>query len=113
MNNPFKNNPLASGLLGFILGAGTLAGGQALFGGGGNDAVASGFGNFSSGGMVKTETVYEQLDNHADGDVFVTKAGKCYHPNRYCSSLRRAKEVKQVYRSDAENVGLTPCSKCF
>lgn len=46
MKNPFKNNPLASGLLGFILGAGTMAGGQALFGGGGNDGVASGLETF-------------------------------------------------------------------
>ncbi len=113
MTNPFKNNSLASGLLGFIFGMGTLAGGQAIFGGAGNNAVASGFATIPSGDGTKTETPFEKLVSHDDGDVFVSKSGKCYHPNVRCPSLRRAKEVKQVYRSDAESVGLTHCSKCY
>lgn len=113
MTNPFKNNSLASGLLGFILGMGTLAGGQALFSDKGDGGVATGLGTFPDGDGTKTETPFEKLVSHDDGDVFVSKSGKCYHPNMHCPSLRRAKEVKQVYRCDAESVGLTHCSKCY
>lgn len=113
MTNPFKNNSLASGLLGYILGVASLAGGQALFSDKGDGGVATGLGTFPGGDVTKKETPFEKLVSHDDGDVFVSRSGKCYHPNMHCPSLRRAKEVKQVRRSDAESVGLTHCSKCY
>ena len=119
MNNPFKNNALASGLLGFILGIVTLLGGQSLLSPKQQDVVQrdgfySGFGGSSSkepSSGYKSPS-YHGLANNPDGDVVITKSGDCYHSPYGCATLRRSKNIRTVDRDDAEAVGLTPCTKC-
>lgn len=105
MKNPFKNNSLASGMLGFILGAGTLAGGQALIHN--NDDYS-----YSKPAGIM-DTSFHGLENDEEGDVIITPSGKCYHSIYGCNSLRRSKKCRKVTRDQAEGAGLTPCSKCY
>lgn len=118
MNNPFKNNSLASGLLGFILGAGTLAGGQVMMdtsnsgnNNNGYNQPSSLFQSFDENSHRST-MAFHGLEDNPDGDVVITKSGECYHSAYGCSSLSRSRNLRTVDRSDAEAVGISACSKC-
>lgn len=117
MNNPFKNNSLASGLLGFIIGVGSLSGGQALVNNGSDSLIGTMSDNEDV--IVSTEKTssknkvsFHGLANNPDGDVVITKAGGRYHSLFGCSTLKKSKKFRIVNREDAEAVGLEPCSKC-
>lgn len=121
MNNPFKNNSLASGLLGFILGASTLAGGQAIVDTNNsgnktkdNNQPSSLFQSYDGNNENKRKKnpAFHGLEDNPDGDVVITKSGDCYHSAYGCSSLNRSRNLKTVDRSDAEAVGISACSKC-
>ena len=118
MNNPFKNNSLASGLLGFILGMITLSGGQALLYPKQQETVQrDSFFSGVSGGTREPSSGYKTpsyhgLSHNPEGDVVITKSGDCYHSPYGCTTLRRSKNIRTVDRDDAEAVGLTPCTKC-
>lgn len=121
MNNPFKNNSLASGLLGFILGAGTLAGGQAIMdtsnsgnNNNGYNQPSSLYQSFdgSNGNSRKGTPAFHGLADNPNGDVVITKSGDCYHSAYGCSSLSRSRNLRTVERSDAEAAGISACSKC-
>lgn len=106
MNNPFKNNSLASGLLGVIIGSGGTLGTQAII----DDEEDQ-----------KVETVipvqrgkgsnFDVVPYSENGDVVITAHGKKYH-SEYCHTLNRAKKVQRVNSEDARDVGLEPCSRC-
>ena len=104
MRNPFKNNSLASGMLGFILGAGTWAGGQSIIN---NSSLYS---YTQPSGIL--DNSFRGLDNNEDGDVVITPSGKCYHSIWGCRTLKRSNNCRKVTREQAEGAGLYPCSKC-
>lgn len=103
MNNPLRNNSLASGLLGFILGAISFAGGQTLLGEPNDSPPISSFVDVPNG---------DGIPYNEDGDVLVTPSGARYHNIRGCPSLKRSKNAYLTNREDAEKAGRTPCSKC-
>lgn len=109
MNNPLKNNPLAAGLFGYVLGILTLLGGQAIVKDSNrSDASVSSF--YSS---TPTDLSFHGLEQNDGGDVLITKTGDCYHSNYYrCPSLNRATEIRVVNREDAEEKGMKPCTRC-
>jgi len=108
MNNPLKNNPLAAGLFGYVMGIFTLLGGQAFVRGfNGSDTSVSSF--YSS---TPTDQSFHGLKQNDGGDVAITKSGDCYHSLYGCSHLNRAKEIRVVNREDAEEKGMKPCTKC-
>ena len=124
MNNPFKNNSLASGLFGYILGALTMFGGSYLVD---NPAPeqhrtevqsepntnANGIFHAPSSGSdskINEYPPYRGLSEDPEGDVLITKTGDCYHSIYGCSSVRYT--LRKVIREKAESVGFTPCSKC-
>lgn len=114
MNNPLKNNSLASGLLGFILGAAAIWGGSQFSNlDEGNRGVASSLTGFLP--RVGEETLSDEDDEQdvSDDMVVVTPSGRCYH-NVFsgCSTLRKSKRVKRVSRERAVSKGRIPCSKC-
>ena len=104
MENKFKNNPLACGLLGILIGSGGTLGGQALLNG-------DMFSPKSHITQQKSMTNFDIVPYDENGDVYITAHGKKYH-SEYCYTLNRAKEIQQVNSSDAESAGLEPCSKC-
>lgn len=104
MENKFKNNPLACGLLGVLIGLIGTLGGQALLSGG----ISSLTSHFV---QQKPMTNFDIVPYDENGDVYITAHGKKYH-SEYCSSLNRTKRVQKVNSSDAESAGLEPCSKC-
>ncbi len=55
---------------------------------------------------------FHGLPNNPDGDVVITKTGKCFHSRYGCSSLNRSKNIRTVNRIDAENAGISACTKC-
>lgn len=115
MDNPFKNNPLASGLMGFIIGAGVLWCGNSIISRPQqHEPTMSGF--MSSDNDNRTfhhdTPPYHGLEEDPDGDVVITKSGSKYHSPYGCSSLSKSKNFRTVNREDAENVGIGPCSKC-
>ena len=117
MENPFKNNSLASGLLGFIIGIGVYAGGDNLFSSqptnSNSDQHVSALVDSSN---VPTETKsnkkFKGLQENPNGDVVVTSSGKCYHSIYGCKSLKSNSKIQTVARDDAESVGYYACSKC-
>lgn len=99
-----KDNPLACGLLGVIVGAGGTLGGQTLLG--------------VDSHSVQTRFIKDKQESNFDivpydeyGDVYITAHGKKYH-TEYCYTLARAKKIQRVSSSDAEAAGLEPCSRC-
>jgi hypothetical protein len=57
---------------------------------------------------VQTDTI----PNSAEETVYITKTGKKYHSRKNCSGLNNAKAIYDSTLSNAQNLGLTPCSKC-
>ena len=117
MKNIFKNNSLASCLLGIIIGAGGHAGYTAIV-----DAInpqpaaqVAGFASFPNGGngQYKEQTNFDRIPENEDGDCVITPGGKRYHNPDGCSYLRKSKQIRLVSSEDAEAAGLTPCSKCM
>ena len=108
MNNPFKNNPLAAGLFGYVMGIFTLLGGQTIVRGfNSSDASVSSF--YTS---PPTDLSFHGLEQNDGGDVAITKSDDCYHCLFGCSHLKRAKQIRVVNREDAEEKGMKPCTKC-
>lgn len=116
MENPFKNNSLASGLLGVIIGGASVLGFEHL-----NtpnhptsQPVMGIMDNTNSSGPVlpQDNPKFHGLENDSEGDVVITPSGGCYHSPYGCSSLNRSHNKRTVKREDADNAGLTPCSKC-
>ena len=99
-----NDNPLACGLLGFILGAGGILGGQALV----TDTKADSFFNTNS---QKKETNFDKIPYDPDGDIVITPSGDKYH-YEWCYTLNKAKKIRRANRHDAEAAGLEPCSRC-
>lgn len=114
MNNPFKNNSLASALLGIIIGIIGFAGYQEL------QKLRSGVENFiqvdnSSCTRDKSSDSnppYRGLEPDPDGDVVITKTGNCFHSIYGCSTLGKSSNVRIVDRNMALEAGLSACSKC-
>lgn len=124
MNNPFKNNSLASGLMGFILGGATIGGGMKL-----SDILSQGIGQTNT--TVPPSSLYvpqEEKENkpieiphkilhfhglhdNPDGDVVITTSGSRYHSLYGCRHVKDKPYIK-VDRHDAESVGLSTCSRC-
>lgn len=104
MNVRLKDNPLACGLLGVIVGAGSTLGGQTLLGVEGRSMQT----RFTK---AKPENNFDIVPYDEYGDVYITAHGKKYH-GEYCYTLDRAKKIQRVSSSDAKAAGLEPCSKC-
>lgn len=143
MANPFKNNSLASGLFGFILGLTTFGGGQAIYDANSEPEVLYQTPNGlmavvpqqQTNGVVEqpenkeqaeikqepqnnqnswyNKPPYKGLTENPNGNVIVTKSGEKYHKSFSCSGLKKAKDPILVDRDDAINVGFGPCSKCY
>ena len=117
MKNRFKNNSLASCLLGIIIGAGGHAGYTAIV-----DAVsAQSSTQISSiaslpGNSVRTnveQTNFDRVPEDLDGDCIITPKGKRYHNPDGCTYLRKSKQTRLASSKRALEVGITPCSKCM
>lgn len=118
MKNIFKDNSLASCLLGIIIGAGGHAGYTAIV-----DAMApqpqaqiSGIASFpgSNGQRHHAEqTNFDIVPEDEDGDCVITPNGKKYHNPDGCTYLRKSKQVRLVSSDKAMEAGITPCSKCM
>lgn len=117
MSNGFKNNPLACGLLGFILGSGGTLGGQAVI-----NHLSTDHSNLSHPtGLLDSQfnsqipqnkpTNFDKVPFDPDGQYVITEGGKKYHYNG-CYTLSQSSKLQRVNADDAENAGLTPCSKC-
>jgi len=103
MANRLKNNSLACGLLGIIIGSGGTLCGQALLS---NHNIVN---NFVSS-KHNTDN-FDVIPYDPNGDVYITPHGTKYHL-QYCYTLNRAKKIQQVNSYKAEEEGLEPCSKC-
>lgn len=111
MNNPFKNNSLAAGLFGYVMGVFTLLGGQAIVDGIGN-SQGSNHSVSSLYSPTPKDGNFHGLEQNDGGDVIITKSGNCFHCDYECPSLNRARAIRWVNREDAEEQGMKPCSKC-
>lgn len=117
MENPFKNNSLASCLLGIFIGIGGYVGGNALLSNTDSvtqlpiDNINQQFLNTNLSSS-KSNPTFHGLENNPDGDVVITKSGKKYHSKYGCSSLKSNSKTRIVNRDDAEKVGVEACSKC-
>lgn len=100
-----KNNPLACGIIGAILGSGATLGGQALLEGHpGKQGITI--------GVLKSKDNFDLVPYSPNGNVVITRHGKKYHiPS--CYTLQRSKELQTVNVDDAEEAGLSACSKCI
>lgn len=101
-----RNNPLVCGLIGALIGSGVTFAGVSLM-------------HDSSDAPNLTQTRAEvRPDNFIlvpydeNGDVYITRHGKKFHRGT-CGSLRRSREILRVSSSDAEENGLSACSRCF
>ncbi len=59
----------------------------------------------------KTEDSTQQENNSQT--VYITKTGRRYHSTKRCSGLNNANEIYDSTLSEAQGLGLTPCSKCY
>lgn len=99
-------NHITSGIVGAIMGAGSVMGINALSES--NNVVSSFFGSMSHRGKT---SMYDRVEADTEGDVFITTKGRKYH-RRGCYILRQSDEVKQAAHSDVIDVGYEPCKKC-
>lgn len=114
MNNPFKDNSLAAGLFGYVMGVLTLLGGQAIMGNCNGSNPSNGV-NFPVSSLYSPNPVddsFHGLDQNDGGDVIITKSGNCFHCDYECPSLNRVRAIRWVNREDAEERGMKPCSRC-
>ncbi len=58
----------------------------------------------------KPATVTSKPAETTNSKVWISKSGKKYHAYAGCSNM---KNPTQVTKSEAEQKGLTPCSKCY
>lgn len=111
MAEGLRNNPLACGLLGIIVGAGSILGGQALIGQSEPQTVKSSLFDNTTAGEVREETNFDRVPCDENGEVYITPNGKKYHFPK-CHTLRKSSRLQQVSIEDAEAAGITPCSRC-
>lgn len=102
----FKNNPLACGLLGFIIGSGGTLGTQALM-----QVEKKDWAESISHVSTKKTNNFEIVPYSENGDVVITAHGSKYHSEN-CYTLTRAKRIQRVNSEDAIAAGIEPCSKC-
>ena len=66
--------------------------------------------------LASGETIPKVVDNTQQDNksqtVYTTATGKKYHSTKNCSGLSNANAIYDSTLEDAENQGLTPCSKC-
>ncbi len=103
----FDKSHIKSGIVGAMIGAGSVWGINALLGL--SNSTVSSFINTSS--YRGKASMYERVETDADGEVFITTKGKKYH-REDCYILRQSDEVKRSSRSDVISVGYEPCKKC-
>lgn len=113
MRNYFKNNSLASGMFGFILGSATYAIGDGAFTGNvdNEETFVSRFMDADNKGCHEDKNFCGLVDDET-GDVFVSVSGRCYHNRRSCYTLNNSSRVIKVKREDAIEKNLSECSKC-
>ena len=117
MTNPFKNNSLAAGLFGYVLGVFTLLGGQAIMGycNGSNSSTESNppvFPFYPPVPPVPKDDSFHGLEQDDGGDVIITKSGNSFHRYYECPALNRYRETRMVKSKDAVERGMKPCTKC-
>ena len=104
MNNPLKNNPLAAGLFGYVMGIFKLLGGQAIV----KDSNRSDTPVSSFYSSTPTDLSFHGLEQNDGGDVAITKTGDCYHSLYGCPHLNRATKIRVVNREDADTTCIVP-----
>ena len=93
MKNPFKENSLASGLFGFILGLGVMFGGQQLFP---PDVVYEQDTNQTKEQLSdNSENSDQQPEEIVNSEIVCTPNGKCFH-FRTCGTLSNSKQLIPV-----------------
>lgn len=101
-----KNNPLVCGLIGALIGScATYAGLSFIHGSSDSPNLTQ------THAEVKPDN-FKLVPYDENGDVYITRYGKKFH-RKTCGSLRRSREILRVSSSDAEEKGLSACSKCF
>lgn len=117
MSNGFKDNPLACGLLGFILGSGGTLGGQAIIDhlGANQTTQPQPTGlldtSVSPEAPQKDPTNFDKVPYDPNGEYVITEGGKKYHYDG-CYTLKQSSKLQRVNSVDAEAAGLSACSKC-
>ena len=117
MTNPFKNNSLAAGLFGYVMGVFTLLGGQTIVENcngstSSNESDPPVFSFYTPVPTVPSDDSFHGLEQDDGGDVIITKSGDCYHRYYECPALNRSRETRMVKREDAIERGMKPCTKC-
>lgn len=117
MSSGFKDNSLACGLLGFIIGSsGTLVG-QAIINQFNANRVKQSHpvglfdASVSQQTPKKDPTNFDKVPYDPDGEYVITEGGKKYHYER-CYTLKKSSKLQRVNSVDAEAAGLTACCKC-
>ena len=102
-----------SGLLGYILGALSIVGIQAIATPD-REAESGRISSFFQAGDsgYKQDHAFHGLKENRDGDVVITKTGDCYHSPFGCSALSHSHHIRTVSQEDAEAAGMTACTKC-
>ena len=116
MKNVFKNNSLASCLLGIIIGAAGHAGYTAVFDAyNSSSSFASQISAFASMPQsdAKELSTFDKIPEDEDGDCIITPSGQKYHNIYGCMYLSKSKRMKRAAIENAEAAGLEPCSKCW
>lgn len=114
MKNVFKNNSLASCLLGVIIGACGHAGyTAAVHAYSSSVSPISAFASISPQPDAKEQSTFDKIPEDEDGDCIITPSGQKYHSIYGCVYLSKSKRIKKVESEDAEAAGLEPCSKCW
>jgi len=101
----FDKSHIKSGIVGAMIGAGCVTGINEMSD---NSTISSFFDFLSHRGKA---SMFDRVEEDADGDVFITTKGKKYHRGG-CYILRKSDEVKRALRSEVINVGYEPCKKC-
>ena len=114
MKNPFKNNSLAAGLFGYVMGVFTLLGGQAIMEyckwSNSTDESDTPVSSFYK--PVPKDDSFHGLAQDDGGDVIITKSGDCFHSYNDCPALNRSRNTRTVKSEDALERGMKPCTKC-
>jgi len=114
MKNVFKNNSLASCLLGIIIGACGHAGYTAAVDAYSSSATRiSAFASVSPLSDPNEQSTFDKIPEDEDGDCIITPSGQKYHNIYGCMYLSKSKRMKRAAIENAEAAGLEPCSKCW